>query len=158
MDAKGINKLTPDDRGRLARNFKGYDISPDMVRLSLVNLYLHGFTDPHIYEYDTLTSEERWSEFADVILANPPFMFALKGGIKLPQAILHSGQAQRGPFRGLHGRASQRLPAGLAYIVPEGIIFQSQDAYKILRKMLVENSRLSPSFRSRLAVSTPIPV
>jgi type I restriction enzyme M protein len=66
--------LTPDDRGHLAKNFQGYDISPDMVRLSLVNLYLHGFTDPHIYEYDTLTSEERWNEFADVILANPPFM------------------------------------------------------------------------------------
>ena len=63
------------------KNFKGYDISPDMVRLSLVNLYLHGFTDPHIYEYDTLTSEERWNEFADVILANPPFM-SPKGGIK----------------------------------------------------------------------------
>lgn len=73
--------LTPDERGRLAQNFKGYDISPDMVRLSLVNLYLHGFTDPHIYEYDTLTSEERWNEFADVILANPPFM-SPKGGIK----------------------------------------------------------------------------
>ena len=40
-----------------------------MVRLSLVNLYLHGFTDPHIYEYDTLTDEARWNEFADVILA-----------------------------------------------------------------------------------------
>ena len=50
-----------------------YGVSPDMVRLSLVNLYLHGFTDPHIYEYDTLTSEERWNEYADVILANPPF-------------------------------------------------------------------------------------
>jgi hypothetical protein len=73
--------LTPDERGKLATNFKGYDISPDMVRLSLVNLYLHGFTDPHIYEYDTLTSEERWNEFADVILANPPFM-SPKGGIK----------------------------------------------------------------------------
>jgi type I restriction enzyme M protein len=73
--------LTPDDKGRLAKNFKGYDISPDMVRLSLVNLYLHGFTDPHIFEYDTLTSEERWNEFADVILANPPFM-SPKGGIK----------------------------------------------------------------------------
>ena len=57
-----------DDKGRLAKNFKGYDISPDMVRLSLVNLYLHGFTDPHIFDYDTLTSEERWNEFADVIL------------------------------------------------------------------------------------------
>src|SRR5690554_714655 len=63
-DAKGNSTLTPDDRGRLAKNVKGYDISPDMVRLSLVNLYLHGFTDPHIYEYDSLTSEERWNEFA----------------------------------------------------------------------------------------------
>ena len=80
-DARGHSTLTPDDKGRLAKNFKGYDISPDMVRLSLVNLYLHGFTDPHIYEYDTLTSEERWNEFADVILANPPFM-SPKGGIK----------------------------------------------------------------------------
>ena len=40
-DKKGNNTLTPDERGRLAKNLKGYDISPDMVRLSLVNLYLH---------------------------------------------------------------------------------------------------------------------
>ncbi|MGV6827402.1 MAG: N-6 DNA methylase, partial [bacterium] len=31
--------LTPDDRKRLAANIGGYDISPDMVRLSLVNMY-----------------------------------------------------------------------------------------------------------------------
>jgi len=80
-DTKGHSTLTPDEKGRLAQNFKGYDISPDMVRLSLVNMYLHGFTDPHIYEYDTLTSLERWNEHADVILANPPFM-SPKGGIK----------------------------------------------------------------------------
>jgi len=56
--------LTPDEKGRLAHNFKGYDISPDMVRLSLVNLYLHGFADPHIAEYDTLASQEKWNEYA----------------------------------------------------------------------------------------------
>ena len=55
-DAEGHGTLTPDERGKLATNFKGYDISPDMVRLSLVNLYLHGFAAPHIFEYDTLTS------------------------------------------------------------------------------------------------------
>lgn len=81
VDENGNSTLTPDDRARLARNIVGYDISPDMVRLSLVNLYLHGFTDPHIYEYDTLTQEERWKEVADVILANPPFM-SPKGGIR----------------------------------------------------------------------------
>src|SRR3989339_58493 len=75
------NLLTPDERGRLAQNFKGYDISPDMVRLSLVNLYLHGFAAPRVSEYDTLTSLDKWSEYADVILANPPFM-SPKGGIK----------------------------------------------------------------------------
>jgi len=137
-DAKGHSKLTPDDRGRLAKNFKGYDISPDMVRLSLVNLYLHGFTDPHIYEYDTLTSEERWNEFADVILANPPFM-SPKGGIKPHKRF--SIQAKRSEVLFVDYMAEHLTPKGrAAIIVPEGIIFQSQDAYKALRKMLVENS------------------
>jgi type I restriction enzyme M protein len=137
-DAKGHSTLTPDDKGRLARNFKGYDISPDMVRLSLVNLYLHGFTDPHIFEYDTLTSEERWNEFADVILANPPFM-SPKGGIKPHKRF--SIQAKRSEVLFVDYMAEHLTPTGrAAIIVPEGIIFQSQTAYKALRKMLVENA------------------
>jgi type I restriction enzyme M protein len=137
-DAKGDSTLTPDEKGRLAKNFKGYDISPDMVRLSLVNLYLHGFTDPHIYEYDSLTSEERWNEFADVILANPPFM-SPKGGIKPHKRF--SIQAKRSEVLFLDYMAEHLTPTGrAAIIVPEGIIFQSQTAYKELRKMLVENS------------------
>ena len=137
-DAKGNSTLTPDEKGRLATNFKGYDISPDMVRLSLVNLYLHGFTDPHIYEYDTLTSEDRWNEFADVILANPPFM-SPKGGIKPHKRF--SIQAKRSEVLFVDYMAEHLTPTGRAgIIVPEGIIFQSQTAYKDLRKMLVENS------------------
>jgi type I restriction enzyme M protein len=137
-NAKGHSTLTPDEKGRLATNFKGYDISPDMVRLSLVNLYLHGFTDPHIYEYDTLTSEERWNDFADVILANPPFM-SPKGGIKPHKRF--SIQAKRSEVLFVDYMAEHLTPTGRAgIIVPEGIIFQSQTAYKDLRKMLVENS------------------
>ena len=137
-DGKGHSTLTPDEKGRLAQNFKGYDISPDMVRLSLVNLYLHGFTDPHIYEYDTLTSEERWNEFADVILANPPFM-SPKGGIKPHRRF--SIQAKRSEVLFVDYMAEHLTPSGRAgIIVPEGIIFQSQTAYKDLRKMLVESS------------------
>ena len=51
------DKLTPDEKTALMNHMVGYDISPDMVRLSLVNMYLHGFPEPHIYEYDTLTDE-----------------------------------------------------------------------------------------------------
>ena len=42
-DEDGNSALTPGERERLAAGFQGYDISPDMVRLSLVNMYLHGF-------------------------------------------------------------------------------------------------------------------
>jgi type I restriction enzyme M protein len=137
-DKKGHVTLTPADKSRLAANFKGYDISPDMVRLSLVNLYLHGFTEPHVYEYDTLTSEERWNEYFDVILANPPFM-SPKGGIKPHKRF--SIQAKRSEVLFVDYIAEHLTPNGrAAIIVPEGIIFQSQGAYKELRKLLVENS------------------
>ena len=135
-DPQGASTLTPDDKGRLAANFKGYDISPDMVRLSLVNMYLHGFTDPHIFEYDTLTSEDRWNEYADVILANPPFM-SPKGGIRPHNRF--SVQSKRSEVLFVDYMAEHLMPSGRAgIIVPEGIIFQSQNAYKQLRKMLVE--------------------
>ncbi len=131
-----FTSLTPDEKGRLARNFKGYDISPDMVRLSLVNLYLHGFTDPHIFEYDTLTSQDRWNEYADVILANPPFM-SPKGGIKPHNRF--SVQSKRSEVLFVDYMAEHLTPTGRAgIIVPEGIIFQSQNAYTQLRKMLVD--------------------
>jgi len=131
------DKLTPDERKRLINNFMGYDISPDMVRLSLVNMYLHGFSDPKIVEYDTLTSEERWNETADVILANPPFMTP-KGGIRPHKRF--SIQAKRSEVLFVDYIAEHLNPNGRAgVIVPEGIIFQSQTAYKNLRKMLVED-------------------
>ncbi len=129
--------LTPDDRKKLIQNFVGYDISPDMVRLSLVNLYLHGFNTPNIYEYDTLSSEERWNENFDVVLANPPFM-SPKGGIRPHKKFTISSNRSEVLF--VDYIAEHLNPNGKAgIIVPEGIIFQSGTAYKDLRKMLIEN-------------------
>ena len=128
--------LTSVERSRLANNVLGYDISPDMVRLSLVNLYLHGFPDPDIYEYDTLTSEERWGKHANVILANPPFM-SPKGGIRPHNRF--SVTSKRSEVLFVDYIAEHLTLDGRAgVIVPEGIIFQSQNAYKQLRKMLVD--------------------
>ena len=135
-DDEGNSTLRPDESGRLAENFKGYDISPDMVRLSLVNMYLHGFVAPQINEYDTLTSDERWNEYADVILANPPFM-SPKGGIRPHNRF--SVKSKRSEVLFVDYMAEHLTPTGRAgIIVPEGIIFQSQKAHTALRKMLVE--------------------
>jgi len=140
-NADGVQKgnlLTPDERARIAASIRGYDISPDMVRLSLVNLYLHGFTDPRIEEYDTLTQDDKWNEVADVILANPPFM-SPKGGIKPHKRF--TVQATRSEVLFVDYMAEHLSATGrAAIVVPEGIIFQSGTAYKSLRKMLVDTS------------------
>jgi type I restriction enzyme M protein len=137
-DKNGKITLTPDEKKRLVQNITGYDISPDMVRLSLVNLYLHGFPNPKIFEYDSLSSEERWNDFFEVILANPPFMTP-KGGIRPHKRF--SIQANRSEVLFVDYIHEHLTPNGKAgIVVPEGIIFQSGTAYKQLRKMLVENS------------------
>ena len=139
-DEDGKSTLTADDRKRLTENFAGYDISPDMVRLSRVNMYLHHFTKPKISEYDTLTSEEKWDDCYDVILANPPFMTP-KGGI-MPHSR-YRVKAKRSEVLFVDYIAEHLNPTGrAAIIVPEGIVFQSANAYKELRKYLVDDGLL----------------
>ena len=58
----------------MLKNINGYDIAPSMVKISEMNLFLHGASEPKIYEYDTLTKLDRWDNYFDCILANPPFM------------------------------------------------------------------------------------
>jgi type I restriction enzyme M protein len=132
--------LTPDEKERLTNNFTGYDISPDMVRLSLMNMYLHQFPNPTIFEYDTLTTDDRWDDNFDVIMANPPFMTP-KGGIR-PHTRF-AVRANRSEVLFVDYIAEHLKPGGRAgVIVPEGIIFQTNNAYKALRKMLVEENYL----------------
>ncbi len=135
------DQLTPDDRKKLMQNFVGYDISPDMVRLSLVNMYLHNFTTPKIYEYDTLTSEERWGDYFDVILANPPFMTP-KGGIKPHKKFTMQANRSEVLFVDYISEHINPSTGRAGVIVPEGIIFQSATAYKALRKLIVDKQFL----------------
>ena len=140
QDEHGKSTLSADDMNRLTKNFAGYDISPDMVRLSRVNMYLHGFTAPNISEYDTLTSLDKWDDNYDVIFANPPFMTP-KGGITPHSRYRVS--AKRAEVLFADYIAEHLSPTGrAAIIVPEGIVFQSQTAYKALRKFLVDDNYL----------------
>ncbi len=129
--------LTPDERKKLMANFEGYDIDPTMVRIAQVNMYLHQFKNPKIFQYDSLSSEERWNDKFDVILANPPFM-SPKGGIKPHNKF--SIPSSRSEVLFVDYIMNHLRPKGRAgIIVPEGIIFQSGTAHKQLRKNLVED-------------------
>jgi type I restriction enzyme M protein len=131
------NPLSESERKTIMKNINGYDISPDMVRIGLANMYLHGFDDPNVFEYDALTSEDRWNEYYDVILANPPFMTP-KGGIRPHNKF--GLKSNRSEVLFVDYILSHLKPKGRAgIIVPEGIIFQAGKAFVELRKKLVEN-------------------
>ena len=137
-DKKIGDKLSAEDKKKIGDNLSGYDISPEMIRLSLVNMYLNGFQTPKIEEYDTLSNEDKWNEYFDVILANPPF-FSPKGGIQPHKRFGVSSKKAEVLFTSYildHLKPDGR--AGI--IVPEGIIFQTGTAYKELRKQLIESS------------------
>ena len=132
--------LTPKERKALTENIQGYDISPDMVKLALVNMYLHKFKEPKIYEYDTLTETKKWDDYFDCILANPPFMTP-KGGIQPHNKFAIKANRSEVLFVDYimeHLNSTGR--AGI--IVPEGIVFQSANAYKQLRKELIDGNYL----------------
>ena len=137
-DKKVGDRLSAEDRKKIGDNLSGYDISPEMIRLSLVNMYLNGFQTPKIEEYDTLSNEDKWNEYYDAILANPPF-FSPKGGIQPHKRFSVSSKKAEVLFTSYildHLKPNGR--AGI--IVPEGIIFESRTkAYIELRKQLLEN-------------------
>ena len=137
---KADKMLAPKELNDLTNNIQGYDISPDMVKLALVNMYLHKFKEPKIYEYDTLTKLDRWDDYFDVILANPPFMTP-KGGIQPHNRF--GVKANRSEVLFVDYIMEHLNTVGRAgVIVPEGIVFQSANAYKELRKKLVDENYL----------------
>lgn len=132
--------LTPQEKENLMKNFTGYDISPEMVRMSLVNLYLHGFPIPNITEYDTLTSEKKWDEEFDVILANPPFMTP-KGGIRPHKRFsIDAKRAEILFVDYIQGHLKIKGKAGI--VVPEGVLHNNYTSFKHLRSQLIEKNLL----------------
>jgi type I restriction enzyme M protein len=144
--------------------FHGFDFDSTMLRISSMNMLLHGIEEPDIRYRDSL-SEGAGSEegIYSLILANPPFAGSLDyettaknllGVVKTKKTELL--------FLALFLRLLK--PGGrAAVIVPEGVLFGSSNAHKKLRRILVEDEKLDgvvklPSgvFKPYAGVSTAI--
>lgn len=135
------NRLNSTEKEILGKNLVGYDIDPTMEKLSKVNLYLHGLLNPQIFQYDTLSNNIYWESKYDIILANPPFMTP-KGGIKPHKKFsLQSNRSEVLFCDYINTHLKSNGKAG--FIVPEGIIFKSDKAYKQLRKSLIEDGLIA---------------
>jgi len=142
---KPKKKLSSIEMKNIRDNLFGFDISPDMVRMAKVNMFLHGFENPEIVEFDTLSDDrdtEKWEARYDLILANPPFMTP-KGGIKPHDLFSVTSNRAEVLFVDYISEHLKKSSGRAGIIVPEGIIFQNGNAYKDLREKLIKRGLYS---------------
>ncbi|NDJ24441.1 N-6 DNA methylase [Nostoc sp. B(2019)] len=143
----GENLSTEQDKYLRENALYGYDFDKTMVRLGWMNLIQHGIEKPKINYANTLGSafnqKIQSGEVGDfsVILANPPFTGSLdKDDIGETLQDLKTNKTEL-LFIEL---ILQLLTIGgrAAVIVPEGVLFGSTKAHKILREKLVAENTL----------------
>jgi type I restriction enzyme M protein len=157
------DKLTSDKLWKQLKEntFFGYDFDNTMVRIGLMNLMLHGISQPNIDLKDTLSKKYNEDNKYDVILANPPFKGSIdKGdineGFKLGTTKTELLFVNR-IFNSL------KMGGRAAMIVPDGVLFGSSNAHRQAREMIINECELQgvismPSgvFKPYAGVSTAV--
>ena len=138
LDENGKSNLTFDEKTRILHNISGYDIAPSMVKISEMNLFLHGASEPKIYEYDTLTSDDKWGEKYECILANPPFMTPKGGIVPHNKFSIKSSKSEILFVDYIANHLTSQGKAGI--VVPDGVVIKGEKAFTSVRNDLVDNS------------------
>lgn len=138
---KGPAEKLPDWQ-TLERSIYGIDVSRQMMRISMMNLVLHGIQNAPIKRGNTLSevgglTEDDLARKYKVILSNPPFAGTLpKDSIR--KDLPTNSKKSELLFLGVMMEAL--APGGrCAVVVPEGLLFGSTSAHTDLRKKLVTN-------------------
>jgi type I restriction enzyme M protein len=135
------DRLRPDQHEFLkAHAITGYDNDTDMIKIAIMNLYLHGLENVNVRHHDPLTLPTENDRKYDIILANPPF-----AGSVNKEAILEEFDLKTTKTELLFGEYFYKhlAPGGrAAVIVPEGVLFGSTRAHKKLRKWLLDECRI----------------
>lgn len=143
--------------------FNGIEIDPSMMRISAMNLQLHGIETPTLIGNSALSESNSISSEYSLILANPPFKGALDYD-EVESSLLSVTKTKKTEllFLALILRMLN-LGGRAAVIIPDGVLFGSSGAHKNIRKELVENQQLQavismPSgvFKPYAGVSTAI--
>ena len=137
-DKEGKSTLTYEEQKQILENINGYDIAPSMVKISEMNLFLHGASEPQIFEYDTLTSDDRWGDKYECILANPPFMTPKGGIVPHNKFSVKSSKSEILFVDYIANHLTSQGKAGI--IVPDGVTFKVEKAFGNVRKDLIDNS------------------
>jgi type I restriction enzyme M protein len=140
--------LEPYRRHIQNKMFHGFDFDVTMLRISSMNLMLHGVNSPAIHYQDTLSNSfpDRFPNLAsggfDLVLANPPFKGSLDDQ-DVHSALTGKVKTKKTELLFLVLMLRMLKPGGrCAAIVPDGVLFGSSKAHIELRKLLINENQL----------------
>ncbi|HCF9524785.1 TPA: SAM-dependent DNA methyltransferase [Pseudomonas aeruginosa] len=149
--------------------FWGFDFDTTMLRVSSMNMMLHGVSGANIRYQDSLSKSikehypRQEENFFDVVLANPPFKGSLDETNTNPDVLGLVKTKKTELLFVAHILRSLKLGGRAAVIVPDGVLFGSSKAHQQLRQELLDNNQLEgivslPSgvFKPYAGVSTAI--
>lgn len=136
------DKLTDPRQWKALREqtFHGRDFDTTMVRIGLMNLLLHGIDRPDLAYMDTLSKRYQERDRYDVVLANPPFKGSIDKGDIHEDLRLKTTKTELLYVNKIIDLL--RIGGRAGVIVPDGVLFGSNNAHKALRKMLVDECEL----------------
>lgn len=157
-----VSTLTPQKKKILdEESLYGYDIDRTMVRIAVMNLMMHGITNPKISGEDTLSKRYNENGVYDLILANPPFKGSINNSEKSDELTISTSKTELLFLELMYNSLS--VGGRCAVIVPEGVLFGNSNAHKSIKKILLEKCRLDavvsmPSgiFKPYAGVSTAV--
>src|SRR3989339_124550 len=124
----------------LKESIHGTDIDQTMVRISLMNLIMHGIDNPDIQQINTLSKIYEQRAYYDVILANPPFKGSINESELSDQFTIQVKKTELLFLELMYNCLD--VGGKCAVIVPDGVLFGNSNAHKSIRKLLLKKSRL----------------
>ncbi|CAJ1816333.1 hypothetical protein OPFLODJI_01781 [Aeromonas hydrophila] len=122
--------------------FFGFEKTSLAYVMGMMNMILHGIESPNLFRGNTLTQNIRniqEKDRYDIILANPPF------GGKEKSQIQQNFPIQSNATELLflqHFMKTLKSSGKAAIVVPEGVLFQTNSAFKQVKQELLENFNL----------------
>lgn len=117
--------------------FTGYDNDANMVKIAILNLYLHNLEKARLTHWNPLTASQGTYPGAlfDIILANPPFAGKINKESILSDIALDTRNTELLFLKWFMDHLRDGGKAGI--IVPNGVLFGSTGAAKKVRELLL---------------------
>jgi type I restriction enzyme M protein len=136
------DELTPAQHEFLkTKAINGFDNDADMIKVAIMNLYLHDLSQSNVINFDPLTLPEEKKRKYDLVLANPPFSGNINEDSIQEDIGISTTKTELLFLKYMYDHLTDG--GRCAVVVPEGVLFGSTGAHKKIRELLMDTCQIN---------------